>query len=550
MIADAERPVAVAGIMGGEETEVSAETTTVLLEAANFEQLGVLRSEASGCTCARRARARWEKGVAPCSPSRRPFSRRSCSSSSRAHAGRSRRRAAPSCPRGRSIRLRPERADEVLGHATPPGTEQHERLDAARVRVGDDWVVRTLPAVARARRHGARSTSSRRWRGSGSSDVPGDPAPSGGVFGRLTPEQRLRRLVGDVLVGARLLRGVHLARCSRPTRIRTRFVLPEPLSALQRVLRTTLAAERLIDPARRNADLGRDAVALFEIAHVYLPTSEALPDERWHVAGIAAGGYARAKGAVEAALRGAPPSSRRSRGRAASVLADAGVGERAVGVGRRRATTRGCSTASGASFELDLDELLSLVPERVLLPGRRHVPADSRRIWRSTVAEGRRRQATSSPLRARRPARSCASCACSTSTAAPQVGEGQQVGRVLRSRTSRPSGRFRTRTRRGCGSGSSRRSAAASAPSCARSVLDGRVPVSETRTCPVASRARSVDMATSQRRGHVPPGRSGRLQSGSSARVRRSRRVPADVSPSQRNGHVRTGRCRTERRPR
>src|SRR4051795_10206382 len=36
VIADAERPVAVAGIMGGAETEVSAETTAVLLEAANF----------------------------------------------------------------------------------------------------------------------------------------------------------------------------------------------------------------------------------------------------------------------------------------------------------------------------------------------------------------------------------------------------------------------------------------------------------------------------------------------------------------------------------
>ena len=46
VIADAERPVAVAGIMGGEESEVSAETQTVLLEAANFEQLGVLRRRA------------------------------------------------------------------------------------------------------------------------------------------------------------------------------------------------------------------------------------------------------------------------------------------------------------------------------------------------------------------------------------------------------------------------------------------------------------------------------------------------------------------------
>src|SRR4051794_11445833 len=64
VIADAERPVAVAGIMGGEETEVSPETTSVLLEAANFEQLGVLRS-GERLHMRSEAQTRWEKGVAP-----------------------------------------------------------------------------------------------------------------------------------------------------------------------------------------------------------------------------------------------------------------------------------------------------------------------------------------------------------------------------------------------------------------------------------------------------------------------------------------------------
>src|SRR3954447_7087770 len=39
VIADAERPVAVAGVMGGAATEVTETTSNVLLEAANFEQL-------------------------------------------------------------------------------------------------------------------------------------------------------------------------------------------------------------------------------------------------------------------------------------------------------------------------------------------------------------------------------------------------------------------------------------------------------------------------------------------------------------------------------
>ena len=64
VIADADRAIALAGIMGGEETEIGEETTTVLLEAANFEPYGIfrtserqrLRTEGSN---------RWEKGVDP-----------------------------------------------------------------------------------------------------------------------------------------------------------------------------------------------------------------------------------------------------------------------------------------------------------------------------------------------------------------------------------------------------------------------------------------------------------------------------------------------------
>lgn len=64
VIADAERAVALAGVMGGTDTEVSDETTTILLESASFDMKTVrrtsrllkLRSDAS---------ARFERGVDP-----------------------------------------------------------------------------------------------------------------------------------------------------------------------------------------------------------------------------------------------------------------------------------------------------------------------------------------------------------------------------------------------------------------------------------------------------------------------------------------------------
>ena len=64
LISDGERAVALAAIMGGEDSEVTESTTELLLEAANFEPLGILRS--SERLALRTAGSnRWEKGVDP-----------------------------------------------------------------------------------------------------------------------------------------------------------------------------------------------------------------------------------------------------------------------------------------------------------------------------------------------------------------------------------------------------------------------------------------------------------------------------------------------------
>ena len=64
VIADADRAVALAGIMGGEETEIGEATTTVLLEAANFEPYGIFRSSERQHLRTEGSN-RWEKGVDP-----------------------------------------------------------------------------------------------------------------------------------------------------------------------------------------------------------------------------------------------------------------------------------------------------------------------------------------------------------------------------------------------------------------------------------------------------------------------------------------------------
>lgn len=64
MICDAEKPVCVAGVMGGENSEVTDSTNTIVLESANFNAVSVRRtSKALGISS--ESAARFEKGIDP-----------------------------------------------------------------------------------------------------------------------------------------------------------------------------------------------------------------------------------------------------------------------------------------------------------------------------------------------------------------------------------------------------------------------------------------------------------------------------------------------------
>jgi phenylalanyl-tRNA synthetase beta chain len=64
VIADAERPVAIAGIMGGVDSEVSTATTDILIEAADFDPLSV-RNAARKLALRSDSSYRFERGVDP-----------------------------------------------------------------------------------------------------------------------------------------------------------------------------------------------------------------------------------------------------------------------------------------------------------------------------------------------------------------------------------------------------------------------------------------------------------------------------------------------------
>jgi phenylalanyl-tRNA synthetase beta chain len=349
VIADDERAVGLAGIMGGEETEVSASTENVLLEAANFEPVGILRSSEHHALRTEGSN-RWEKGVDPyvAGQAATYATQLIVELSGARWTGAEDVQANLSQPA--VIRLRPERASAVIGLEVP-ADEQAEilgRLGFEHLKSGfrvPTWRARDVTREVDLIEEVARFKLP---------EVPFTLPRRQAMFGRLTRPQRLRRLAEDALLGA------GYAEVYTPSFVAAGDLrLPEPLSAEAAALRTVLYAS-LLDPARRNADAGEEDVALFEVARVYRANGNDLPVERWHLAGIADGGFAEAKWAVEQVYSalGIEPSYERTSekflhpGKAART-AEGWLGELHPAV----------LDGTWSAFELDLDALAEAAPQ-------------------------------------------------------------------------------------------------------------------------------------------------------------------------------------------
>jgi phenylalanyl-tRNA synthetase beta chain len=402
IICDDRGPTSIAGIMGGQRSEVQPTTTRVLMEAANWhgpnlqrtsQRLG-LRTEASG---------RFEKGLAP-----------ELTMDGQALAAQLMIELAGATlvpgtvdvggpgPDPKTLRLRDEKVTRLLGTEVPvpDQAELLERLAFGVVDGGDGLDV-TVPAFRRndvTREVDLIEEVARLW---GLEKLPAT-IPGHGMTAHLTVEQKLRRRAGDALVGAGFSEAIgwsfQAPEMARRLRVSDpAVVLRNPLSEDLSTMRTTLLGS-LLDSMRRNTARGADDVRLFEEGAVYYdrphrrePTaaeqrSTPLPDERMNLAALMTGrirpaswgdpapptaDFFAAKGVLEtllgalrvdfAVVRGSDPFLHP--GRAARVLVggeDAGwLGELHPGV------AADWDLGRAAGFELDLTVVL---PHAVVAP--------------------------------------------------------------------------------------------------------------------------------------------------------------------------------------
>jgi phenylalanyl-tRNA synthetase beta chain len=290
LITSGEQALALAGIMGGEDSEVRQDTTRVLIESAHFPPATVRRTmRRLGMNT--EGGQRWARGVDP--EGAQPV----CDQAARLMAGLAggtvaagRLRAGPGVGERPAIRLDWPRSAARLGApADAQFAAGHLRSVGCRAEVPDDRTVVAVPPSWRFDLElwaDLEEEVARRW---GYDQIPA--TLPGATGGRLTDEQRLRRQARQVLAGMGVTEVQTYPFSSQaaldrlglgPDDPRRRALrLANPISEEAPELRTTLLPG-LAEVARRNLARGLPGVAVHELGAVFLPDGaerEGLPDE-------------------------------------------------------------------------------------------------------------------------------------------------------------------------------------------------------------------------------------------------------------------------------
>lgn len=295
VITNGTEPVALAGVMGGANSEVTSDTTTVLLEAALFNSLTVrkaskdhgLRSEAS---------ARFEKGV---DPNRvRAAGDRAAYLMAKYAGG----EVLAGAAEADTLTIEPavipitlEKINRVLG--TDLDMNQVKEI-FARLQFEASVDGDTITVTAPTRRGDIKIEEDlieEVARLYGYDNIPKTLPVGSSTPGKLTAYQKKRRVVRQYLEGAGLYQAVTYSLTSEEKAAqyalekREAIHLAMPMSEDRSVLRLSILPQ-LLEVVKYNGARQNDSLAVYETGNVFLANgSDALPDEREHLAAAITG---------------------------------------------------------------------------------------------------------------------------------------------------------------------------------------------------------------------------------------------------------------------
>ena len=279
LVCDAEGPSGIAGIMGGEISEVSDSTTRVLMEAATWVGPNIMRtSKALGLRT--EASARFEKQLHPEQAiAAQRLAARLMVELCGARMVPGTIDAYPRPPEPRVVALRAERMEKLLGERIEDETASGILKRLGFSPTDDGWRV---PPWRDADVQREADLIEEVARIHGLDKLPTTLPAREQAVGRLTGSQPLRRRLEDLLRDRGLLEAISYSFTSPEALGRLRLTDIEPLR-VENPLSEDLSVMRplilpgLLDAAQHNAAHGRAGVALFESAHVYLPKGTLAP---------------------------------------------------------------------------------------------------------------------------------------------------------------------------------------------------------------------------------------------------------------------------------
>jgi len=300
LICDAEKPVAIAGIMGGENSEVIDSTRDILLESACFNPLSVRRT-ARQLNLATEASYRFERGVDPeLAPRAMERAIQLLCEITGAEAVVNGYDCVEGIKPNETLKLRVSRTNDLLGLQLDAG-DIARYLESIELKVDlqDESTLLVTPPSFRVDLEREVDLIEEVARLQGYNDIPTTMPTVPMSFPEQQPGVQLRKTLASLLVSQGFFEAINYSfvdenhfdrlKLDNDDPVRQAVNLLNPLTEDQKIMRTMMLPS-LLQNISRNTSRQSNDIRLFEIGKVFHPVEgEPLPQENMRVAGVLSG---------------------------------------------------------------------------------------------------------------------------------------------------------------------------------------------------------------------------------------------------------------------